>query len=84
MQIAYLKFSAQFEQLKTFEFSISESIQRPLNTPGKNSSIEDSVTVIAIYFELNKSKHTVEAYDGWIQNMIAQPSSILSTIYGVT
>ena len=59
-----------------FKFSTEEKLQQlsNLTNPYQTS------TVIAIYMELNKSKHSVAKYDQWIKNIAVSVSSPLALV----
>lgn len=81
--------SARNLKSNTFRFSLFEQIQYPIvynNAPPKKLPDElksydySSTTVVSVYIELNKSKHSVENYDEWLRNLANSIQSPLAIV----
>ena len=59
-----------------FQFSSEEKLQ----TESFNQTNPSQTTVIALYIELNKSKHSVDAYDNWMRNFAVSVGSPLAIV----
>jgi hypothetical protein len=68
------------EDKRTFWFSDFEIVHQPNYSDPAMETVNHQTTVISIYFELTKSKHSIEDYNTWINDMtnsIKAPMTII-------
>lgn len=62
----FYNFITKYTFINRKKYEVIQSLSKHINT---NSSIKNT-TVITVYFELDRSKHSKEKYQNWLKNML--------------